>query len=256
MRVQSLIKEALKRLDWSSEPNGYKAIFIAGNEPFTQGSVSYLESCSKAIQKGIVVNTIHCGDYATGVAGKWKHGAEIAEGEFMNINQDRKITQIKAPQDSIIIRLNAELNRTYLWYGAINKRKAYAANQIAQDNNALSAGSSISRIGTKAGKAYGNRGRDLVDSMTDDASILDNLDVTLLPEAMQEMTLKERKAHVKKLATKRAEIQKKIVEATKHRDAYIAEKQKAMPTAAADTFGEVVEEAVEEQLDAFGFDVE
>lgn len=252
----AVIKEALQRLDWSSEPNGYKAIFIAGNEPFTQGSVSYQESCSKAIQKGIVVNTIHCGDYSTGVSGKWKHGAEIAEGEFMNINQDRMIAQIKTPQDSIIIRLNAELNRTYLWYGAANKRKAYAANQIAQDNNALGAGSSISRIGTKAGKAYGNRGRDLVDSMTDDASILDNLDVSLLPEAMQKMTLKERKAHVKKLATMRAEIQKKIVEATKQRGTFIAEKQKAMPAAAADTFGAVVEEAVEEQLDAFGFDVE
>lgn len=252
----AVIKEAIKRLDWSSEPNGYKAIFIAGNEPFTQGSVSYEESCHKAIQKGIVVNTIHCGDYATGVEGKWKHGAEIAEGEFMNINQDRKIAQIKTPQDDIIIRLNAELNRTYLWYGAVNKRKAYAANQIAQDNNALSAGSSISRIGTKAGKAYWNRGRDLVDSMTDEASILDTLDVTLLPEAMQNMTLEERKAHVKKLAAKRAEIQKKIVAATRQRDAFIAEQRKAMPVAAADTFGDVVEEAVAEQLDSFGFDVE
>ena len=31
----SVIKEAIKRLDWSSEPNAYKAIFIAGNERFT-----------------------------------------------------------------------------------------------------------------------------------------------------------------------------------------------------------------------------
>ena len=32
-----VIQEAIKRLDWTAEPNSYKAIFIAGNEPFTQG---------------------------------------------------------------------------------------------------------------------------------------------------------------------------------------------------------------------------
>ena len=30
-------------------PKTYKAIFIAGNEPFTQGPVSYVESCKGAI---------------------------------------------------------------------------------------------------------------------------------------------------------------------------------------------------------------
>lgn len=76
-----VIDEALKRLDWNSEPNAYQAIFIAGNEPFTQGSVDYRVSCKKAIESGVVVNTIHCGNYQQGVSGKWKHGAELAEGE-------------------------------------------------------------------------------------------------------------------------------------------------------------------------------
>ena len=248
----AVIKEAIKRLDWSKENNGYKAIFIAGNEPFTQGSVNYQDSCSKAIQKGIVVNTIHCGDYSAGVTGKWKHGAELAEGEFMNINQDRKVAKIKTPQDEIIIRLNAELNRTYLWYGAKGKRQAYAANQIAQDKNAIATGSSSLRIATKAGSLYGNRGRDLVDTLADDETILEKLDESELPEAMQKMTPAERKSHIKKLAAQRLEIQKKIAEVSKLRAKFVAEQQKAMP-AASDTFGAVVEEAVAEQLEEAGF---
>jgi hypothetical protein len=67
-----VINEALKRLDWNSEPNAYKAIFIAGNEPFTQGSVDYKKACKRAIESGIVVNTIHCGNYQKGVQGKWQ----------------------------------------------------------------------------------------------------------------------------------------------------------------------------------------
>lgn len=252
----TVIREAIKRLDWSTEPNAFKTIFIAGNEAFTQGSVDYQESCSKAIQKGIIVNTIHCGDYDTGVQGKWKHGAEMAEGEFLNINQDRKIVHIKSPQDQIIIKLNAELNRTYLWFGAKAKREGYATNQIAQDENARSLGSSFfSRGATKASGGYVNRGRDLVDTMETDAAILDRIETAQLPEAMQSMSVEERKAHVRKMAAKRAEIKQKIVEASKARAEHVALQRQAMP-AAADTFGAVVEAAVEEQLEASGFETE
>src|SRR5262249_26981284 len=79
-----VIDEALKRLDWSKEAGGFKAIFIAGNEPFTQGPVSYRDACKRAIEHGVVVNTIHCGDSGTGVEGKWQDGAQLAEGEFFN----------------------------------------------------------------------------------------------------------------------------------------------------------------------------
>jgi len=102
-----VIREAVKRLDWSKEPNGYKAIFIAGNEPFTQGEVDYHKSCKQAIEKGIVVNTIHCGTRQEGIQGGWQNGAQLAEGEFLNIDQDRATVEIDCPQDKVIIKLNA-----------------------------------------------------------------------------------------------------------------------------------------------------
>lgn len=40
--------------------NVYKAIFIAGNEPFTQEPVHYAEACKAAITEGTVINTINC----------------------------------------------------------------------------------------------------------------------------------------------------------------------------------------------------
>src|SRR6185369_4975439 len=59
-----VIKRAVDDLDWSPSADVYKVIFIAGNEPFTQGPVNYAESCKAAITKGIIVNTIHCGGEA------------------------------------------------------------------------------------------------------------------------------------------------------------------------------------------------
>ena len=48
------------RYCWSESSKDYKAIFIAGNEAFDQGKVSYKDACKEAITKGIIVNTIIC----------------------------------------------------------------------------------------------------------------------------------------------------------------------------------------------------
>ena len=251
-----VINEAIKRLDWNSEPNSYKAIFIAGNEPFTQGSVDYKKSCKLAIERGIVVNTIHCGNYQSGVRGKWKHGADLAEGEYMNIDQDEKVVHIKTPQDKIIIELNTELNKTYLWYGNKRKRDGYLKNQALQDLNASSLGSISSRAITKAGAAYSNRGRDLVDSFESNLDEIAKIPVSDLPESMQSMSVEERKAHVLAMKKLRSEIKKKIADVNRLRSEFVkAERAKVAEPAAAATFGDAFAEAVEEQLEASGFDV-
>src|SRR5688572_4946815 len=61
-----VIQSATKGLAWSDSPKVYRAIFIAGNEPFTQGTIDYKQSCAAAIAKGIIVNTIHCGGEEAG----------------------------------------------------------------------------------------------------------------------------------------------------------------------------------------------
>ena len=250
-----VINEALKRLDWNSEPNAYKAIFIAGNEPFTQGSVDYKKACKRAIESGIVVNTIHCGNYQKGVQGKWQHGAHLAEGEYLNIDQDEKVVHIKSPQDEIIIQLNDELNKTYLWFGAAQKRNSYRTNQLQQDANASSLGSISSRAQSKAGAVYSNRGRDLVDSYGADPDAIAKIPVSDLPESMQKMSVKERIAHVQKMKKRRGEIQKKIADMSRQRLGYVKAERAKMAAPAEATFGDAFAEAVEEQLEASGFEV-
>ncbi len=255
-----VIDEAIKRLDWSGQPNSYKAIFIAGNEPFTQGSVDYKQSCKAAIEHGVVVNTIHCGDYQTGIVTKWKDAADMAEGSYMNINQDRKVVHIDCPQDKIIIQLNSELNQTYLWYGDQQTREGYSTNQLAQDANAFSAsgggGFSGGRALTKASSLYRNTGRDLVDTYEEDNEILSKIEVRDLPESMQKMSDAERENHVKQMTQKRAKIKQQIGELSRQRETYLAEKRSERDsTPAEDTLGAVITAAVQSQLENSGFEV-
>jgi len=49
-----------------------KAISVEGNvNPSQRGPIDY-RSVATAISKGIVVNTIHCGPEAEGIAGQWE----------------------------------------------------------------------------------------------------------------------------------------------------------------------------------------
>jgi hypothetical protein len=254
-----VIDEAITRLDWSEEAGGYKAIFIAGNEPFTQGSIDYRDACKRAIEKGIVVNTIHCGDHASGVEGKWQHGSQLAEGEFFNIDQDRAVVHIDCPQDAIIIKLNADLNDTYLWYGARDERLRYRENQLAQDANAARAGADVaaSRGAIKAGSAYSNRNRDLVDTMKEDRDVLRRLKKEELPEALQGLAPAERAAHVEKTAARRAEIQSKIAKLAAEREKYLeAERKRLADESDEATLGDAVVATIQKQLAESGFETE
>ena len=109
-----VIQDATGKLAWSDSGADLKAIFIAGNEAFTQGLTDYRAACKGAIQKGITVSTIFCGSHAQGISGMWKDGAVLADGSYLNIDQNQRIVSIAAPQDKEIARLNVEINATYI----------------------------------------------------------------------------------------------------------------------------------------------
>lgn len=254
-----VIDQALTRLDWSGEPDSYKAIFIAGNEPFTQGDVDYRNSCKRAIEMGIVVNTIHCGSRQAGVQGQWRAGASLAEGEFFNINQDRKVLQIDCPQDEIILRLNTELNQTYLWYGSRASRGRFAENQRRQDANAESLGRGIgsSRAIAKSSGAYQNSRRCLVDSYEQNADILSIVKEEHLPDALQALPVDKREGYVRDKLSERKALRSKIKEVAKQRESYLAKERKRLAQEGQeDTLGAAVVAAVAKQLATSGFETE
>lgn len=251
-----VIQEAVKRLDWSREPGSYKAIFIAGNEEFTQGPVDFHVACRQAIDKGVVVNTIHCGGSQDGIQGGWREGAKLAEGESLNIDQDQAVVNIDCPQDKIIIQLNAELNRTYLWYGKAEDRGRYAANQAAQDMNAqnTSASAASSRAVAKANSVYSNRNRDLVDTFSEDHEILAKINDDDLPATVKQLKPEERGAYVQQMATQRAAIQKRINEIGAEREAYLAKEQSRLASNANSTFGAAAVNTIRNQLTKSGYE--
>ena len=252
----AVIKAALEGLQWSTTNTELKVIFIAGNEPFTQGKVDYRESCKAAISKGIIVNTIHCGSISAGVSGKWKDGADLADGKFMCINQNKQVVHITAPQDKELARLSGELNKTYVAYGV--RGRAGRENQYAQDSNAAGVAPSVAaeRAKTKASHSYRNASWDLVDAVEEGKVKLEDVKKEDLPKEMQEMDPAARQAYVETQTKKRAEVQAKIQDLSKARDAYIAEERKKLSEKGEDTLDAAIITAVREQAQRKNFQTE
>jgi len=224
-----VIQRAVEELAWDNSPDVYKAIFIAGNEPFTQGKVNYATSCKAAITKGVIVNTIHCGDDATGRNTKWKDGAELADGKYMVIDQDRAVVSIAAPQDKEIARLGVEMNKTYVAYGM--EGRYGLARQAKQETNVATlspaSGAPVQRALTKASANYQNASWDLVDAAKDKSFEVTKLKTEELPAEMQKLNEAERKTYIEKKSKERSELQTKINQLNADREKYVAQQMKS-----------------------------
>jgi hypothetical protein len=207
--------------------------------------VDYKVACKEAITKGIIVNTIFCGNLQEGIRTSWKDGADLADGKYMNIDQNQKIVHISAPQDKKIVELGKELNKTYIAFGKGGKMKK--ERQKAQDSNASSVSPSVmvQRSYAKASSQYKNAGWDLVDAEKEGKVKVEELDEAQLPEEMKKMSKEERKKYIEKKRKERAEIQKKINKLRKERDKFVAEKRKKM--AGDNTLDAAIINAVREQ---------
>jgi hypothetical protein len=226
-----VIDDATKNLEWNASNDDLKLIFIAGNEPFTQGPVDFRAACRRAIAKGIIVNTIFCGDKQEGINTHWKDGAELADGSFVTIDQNAKLADIPAPQDKEIAALGAQLNKTYIAYG--KGGAAGASRQQAQDANLAAAPSAnVQRQVAKTAGVYSNAGWDLVDAKKEGTVDVEKMDVKELPAEMQKMAPAERKAYVEQTEKKRAELQTKIRKLDEERRKYVAEQVKKLPKSA------------------------
>jgi hypothetical protein len=241
-----VIRDAVEQLAWSKSPDAFKAIFIAGNEPFTQGPVDYAQSCKAAIEKGIMVNTIHCGAHQVGVKTKWEAGALLAEGKYMVIDHNRAVAHVEAPQDKEIARLGVELNKTYLAFGP--NRLTNVARQSAQDANSFSLasqGSSVQRAVAKSSDYYFNGSWDLVDASKDSEFKLSAVKPQELPVEMQKMTEDERKSYLGAKTKEREKLQGEIRRLNEARGRYLADHAKKQ--SATNTLDSVVTTTVREQ---------
>ena len=249
-----VIEQSLKNLQWDKSAKSMKLIYIAGNEPFTQGRVEYKAAVGLALENSVFVNTIHCGNYEDGVTGKWKDGADRGKGKYFNINSNQQIRYIVTPYDEMISQYNTRLNGTYIYYGS--QGYTYSTNQTTQDVNAtsISKENQVERTVSKSKAVYDNTSWDMVDKVKQDKDFVKNVDKKTLPKEYQNFTTEELQKEIDKKTLEREQIQKEIQELAKKRQAYIDEKMKEETTQ--DDFGLAITTSIKEFAKIKGYQME
>ena len=217
-----VINSSLEQLNWGDNKQDLKLIFIAGNEPFNQGSVSYENAAKLACDKDVTVNTIFCGEYNLGISSFWQRGAHLGHGDYTAINSDQVTLHVPSPYDDKIIILNDQLNKTYISFGTEGKQKQSL--QAEQDSNAYgySKANGVSRAVSKSSHLYKNSSWDLVDASEDENFDFENLDKESLPEELKVKTEKEIKAYVETKKSEREKIKNEIQELNIKRQEFLS----------------------------------
>lgn len=260
--VARVSKAALSEQKWSDDKGALRMLFVCGNEPVDQDKKVTLASVADlAKAKDVVINTIYCGRADHNEAAGWASFAKKCGGQYVNIDMNRAAQQAKAAvkteYDDEILKLGADLNKTYLAYG--KEGKAKADNQVEQDKNAEKAAkeSALSRVQSKASAQYRNSTWDLVDRMKEKDFDLSKIKEEDLCEELKQIKPAERLAYLKKKAEERTTIQKKIDDLSAKRQKKIDEERAKAPKSSAEkALDEAVQSVVRDQAKSKGFEVQ
>jgi len=258
--VARVTRDAVKEQKWSEEKNALKLIFVCGNEPADQDKEVSLGDVAKLAKgNGIIVNSIYCGPDGNPESKGWKDFASDCGGKYAFIDQNKATSQpvVATPFDKELGDLSGKLNTTYVWFG--KEGEAKKQNQAAQDANAGAAApaAAAERASAKAGVLYRSE-CDLIDKMKADSKFdVKALKVEDLPDEMKKLKPEERAEYLKKKATEREELQKKIQDLSAKRAKHIEEEMKKKPKSDKDqALDSALRSIIREQAKGKGFEVQ
>jgi len=225
--VNQALFDAVNKIKWSTDKKTLRIIFLVGDAPphmDYKDDVKYPDSCKKAVEKDILINTIQCGTDPE-CTKSWKDIAAKAEGSFAAIPQDGGVVAVATPYDGRLAKINAELADTTVAYGGVKMRAATKAK--ADGAKALKPGEAADRAGFGGKSGKGAAAGDLIDDLAEKKTELGKLKDAELPEELKKLkTTKEREEYLKKVAAKRTELQKEAAELDRKRSVHITEELK------------------------------
>ena len=228
--VNKALYDAVHSMSWSEQEQAYQVIFLVGDAPphMDYNEVRYPEIVATALDKGIVVNTIQCGDMPTTV-GPWSQIASLSHGEFFQVEQAGGAVALNTPFDEEIAELSAQLDDTRLYYGTEEEKEKMDSKVAATEK--IHAGLTVASRARRAefNASVGGRANllgenELVAAVADGTVALEELDADALPEALKPMAPAEQKAYVAELSEKRETLQRQIRALSEDRGDYLAKK--------------------------------
>jgi Mg-chelatase subunit ChlD len=258
--VNKALYDAVHGISWSQDPRAYQVVFLVGDAPPHMdypNELRYPEIIAMANRKGIVVNTIQCGDVASTLA-SWQRIAGLGNGRFFQVEQAGSAVAVASPFDAEIAALSEKMDGTRLYYGsAEEKAKMQSKVEATEKLNKQASIASRARRGAFNASAGGKKNllgeNELVDAVASGRVDLDAIDKEALPAALKPLAPEEQKAMIAQMAGERRELARQVHELAQKRDSYIAGKIEA-DGGADDSLDHKLYDAVREQASKAGLE--
>ncbi len=259
--VNKALYDAVHSISWSQQDQAYQAIFLVGDAPphMDYNEVRYPEIVAAALDKGIVINTIQCGEIPT-TADPWTQIANLGHGKFFQVEQAGSAVAFATPFDEEIAELSAKLDDTRLYYGTVEEKEKMREKVAATDK--LHEGASVASrarrgmFNVSAGGRFNMLGdNELVAAVGSGKVDLDELEEDALPESLQAMAPAEQVARIAELAEERADLQQRIQDLSKDRNEYLQKKVEEAGGLAS-SLDQKLYDAVKEQAGKAGLEYE
>lgn len=256
--VRRALADGVRQAGWSKpSENVSQVIFLVGDAPphdDYQDEPDTLVTTGEAVRRGMIVNTIQCGD-AADTRAVWQLIAQRGEGRYFAIAQDGGVSTIATPYDTRLSELGAKLGSTYMAYGGgpgaagqkfrgeAEERQSAAETTVA---TRAAAPASADRAANKALNRDAYVG-DLLQSIENGSVKLEAVKDEDLPDALQKLAPAERQKEVARRLAERQKMRDEIVSLSKQRDAHIAAERKKLSGGKAG-FDSAVAAALKEQM--------
>ena len=216
--VNQGLHEAVTQMQWSTDKNTYRTIFVVGDCPphmDYQDDVKYTESCKLAASKGITINTIKLGNSCREAIPHFKSMASCTNGEFLMLDQNAKDYVIATPYDFEINQLSRNIDDTRMYYGSSEEREYNYSKKVKSlavyDSGSATANSARSEYKqSKAGQnaIYGTQ--EIINDYDKGELELEKLKDDKLPKELKGKSIAEKEHLIKELSNKRKGDNKKL----------------------------------------------
>jgi len=245
--VNQALDDSVNKISWSKDNKTLRILFLVGDAPPHMDypdDVKYPVTCKKACEKGIIINTIQCGNDAD-CTKFWKDICVKAEGSYVQIAQDGGVKQVVVtPFDKDLAEINSELTRSTLVFGSKDRQEADKGKKA--DSLTLAPEAAAARGAFQAKNAQA-AAFDLLDNIKQGKVKLEEIKKEELPEELRKLDLKGQKEYLEKVEKKRAELNKKAIELDKKRSDFIAQKAKEEANKGTSGFDQQVLEILRKQ---------
>jgi len=215
--VNQALYEAVNTMGWRNNTNTYKTVFLIGDAPphmNYQNDVPYSETIKLARKKGIVINTIQCGNLRA-TKYPWMQIAQLSQGEYFNVNQTGSAVAINTPFDKSIAQLSAKMDHSVIAYGDKASRaklnNKMKTTQLLEDKLSIPAKARRAQFNqSKSGKNNNRAKNDLIHQLNNGVIKIEDIKTKDLPATLASLPAPKRQRVLEEKMEQRQQVQQEL----------------------------------------------